>query len=349
VVVVRRRTAAAAVALAIGASMLLGSCVFGGRAEWISVDAIFNDIGDLVRFANVQSSDVKVGTVRAIRLDGYRARVTMRIDLDARIPSNARALIRSTSLLGERFIELIVPSDEPRSDRLFRDGDVIPVDRTERILGIDDTLIKLGRLLEGGTPADLATLINSAAKIMRGREEALGQLFTELRGLSGVLAVRAPDVASAIDSLDGAFRTLAGGRDAISRALSSSADATEILAEQQTNLDRLVGSLDRTSAVLARYMRATRPASDAALKDLRLVLDQVMKTTGDLEQAVAALARFSDLWPRAFPGDYLQLDIVQTLANAPPSATNSAASIAAGRRELRRLNSLAELLWGALR
>lgn len=346
-VVVKGRTAAA-VALAIAAGALLGSCVFGGRARWISVDAIFNDVGDLVRFANVQSSDVKVGTVRGIRLDGYRARVTMRIDMDARIPSNARALIRSTSLLGERFVELIVPTDEPRSARLFRDGDVIPVDRTERILGIDDAFVRLGRLLEGGTPADLATLINSSAEIVRGREEALGQLFTELRGLSGVLADRAPDVASAIDSLDGAFRTLAGGRDAIGRALSSSADATEILAEQQTNLERLVGSLDRTSAILARYMRATRPASDASLKDLRLILDQVMKTTGDLEQAVSALARFSDLWPRAFPGDYLQLDIVQTFANAPPSASG-AASVAAGERELRRLSSLAELLWGALR
>jgi phospholipid/cholesterol/gamma-HCH transport system substrate-binding protein len=347
VAAVTRRTAAAAVALAIGASVLLGSCGFGGRANWISVDAIFNDIGDLVRFANVQSSDVKVGTVRGIRLDGYRARVTMRIDMDARIPSNARALIRSTSLLGEKFVELIVPTEEARSVRLFRDGDVIPVDRTERILGIDDAFVKLGRLLEGGTPADLATLINSSAKILQGREEALGQLFSELRGLSGVLADRAPDVASAIDSLDGAFRTLAGGRDAIGRALSSSADATEILAEQQTNLDRLVGSLDRTSAILARYMRATRPASDAALKDLRLILDQVMKTTGDLEQAVSALARFSDLWPRAFPGDYLQLDVVQTLDDRPPSEANATVTADAGT--LRRLSSVADLLWGAVR
>ena len=341
------RRATAVVALAIAASALLGSC-WSGRANWISVDAIFSDIGDLVRFANVQSSDVKIGTVRRIRLDGYRARVTMRIDSDQRIPSNARALIRSTSLLGEKFVELGVPEGEERSTELLRDGDVIPLERTERILGIDDAFVKLGRLLQGGTPADLATLIHSSAAILDGREESLGRLFTELRGFSGVLAGRAPDVASAIDNLDAAFRTLARGSDAIGRALSSSADATEILAEQRTNLDRLVGSLDRTSAILARYMRATRPASDAALKDLRLILDQVMKTTGDLEQAVAALARFSDLWPRAFPGDYLQLDIVQTLSQETPS-DSSAAMAAADNRAVQRYRTLADLLWGAAR
>jgi phospholipid/cholesterol/gamma-HCH transport system substrate-binding protein len=257
-------------------------------------------------------------------------------------------LIRSTSLLGERFIDLIPPQGEAPAATLLRDGDVIPLERTERILGIDDALIRLGRLLEGGTTADLATLINSSATILRGREEALGQLFTDLRRSSGVLAGRAPDVAAAINNLDAAFHSFAAGSDTISRALSSSADATEILAEQQANLDRLVASLDRSSAVLARYMKATRPASDRALKDIRLILDQVMKTTGDLGKSLSALARFSDLWPRAFPGDYLQLDIVQTLAEARPSDV-SAATIAAEQRGLRRLRSLADLLWGAAR
>lgn len=327
--------------LAIVATMLLGSCV--GRSNTISVDAIFADVGDLVRFANVQASDVKVGTVRKIQLDGYRARVTMRLDADVKIPENAQALIRSTSLLGEKFVELIVPAADVRSTEFLSDGDVIPVERTQRILGIDDAFVKLGRLLEGGTPADLATLIHSSAQILEGREESLGQLFTELRGLSGVLAGRAPDVAAAIDSLDGAFRTLAGGREAFKRALGSSADAVEILDEQQANLDRLVASLDRTSSVLARYMRATRPASDAALKDLRAILDEAMKTTDDLDKAVTALARFSDLWPRAFPGDYLQLDVVLTLMDAPPPG--GAATAAVEQRELRRLRSLADLLW----
>src|SRR5206468_3173750 len=96
VVVVKR-------ALALTAGLLiivsLGAC--GGGSGTISVDAIFKQIGDLPRFANVQSSDIVIGSVRGIRLDGYNARVTLRIRSNADIPRNALALIRSTSLLGE--------------------------------------------------------------------------------------------------------------------------------------------------------------------------------------------------------------------------------------------------------
>lgn len=343
-VLVRRLVAA--ISLALAASFSLGSCVLVAGGTGFRVDAIFSDIGDLPRFANVQASDVVVGSVRGIRLDGYHARVSMRIRTGTRIPANAIALIRATSLLGEKFVDLRAPEDAPASTDLLADGAVIPLERTERLPGVDDAFIKLGRLLQGGNAADLATLIHSSATIVRDREDALGRIFTELRGFSGVLAVRAPDIASAIGDLDTAFTSLAGGKDIIRRALDSSADATTILADQRADLDALVGSLDRASAVLARYATATRPASDRALKDLRLVLDQVMKTTGDLEKALTALASFTDLWPRAIPGDYVQLDIVLTLANSAPSATSASA---AGSVDRGALGTLADLLWGATR
>jgi phospholipid/cholesterol/gamma-HCH transport system substrate-binding protein len=334
-------------ALALLVSPLLGSCVFGGTKA-ISVSAIFTDVGDLTRYANVQTSDVKIGSVRGIALDGYHARVTMRLDAGAEVPANAEALIRSTSLLGEKFVDLRVPEGETASTELLKDGDVIPIARTTRLPGLDDALVKLGRLLEGGTAGDLASLIHSSATIVRGREEALGQIFERLRVFSGILAARAPDVSSAIASLDQAFKSLASGREAIARSLTSAADATGILVNQESGLQKLVLSLDRASAVLAKYGKATRPASDRALKDLRLVLDEAMKTTGDLDKAVSALAQFVDLWPRAIPGDYIQLDIVLTLANSGPSASSTARA-AVEAREVTRLQKLADLLMKAAR
>ncbi len=339
-----RRLGLAFVVLGVVAGSL-GACVARGG---ISVHALFDDVGDLPRFSNVQSSDVVIGQVTGIRLEGYNARVTMRIDPDARIPSNAIALVRSTSLLGEKFVDLRPPTTEAVSTEPLRDGDVIPVERTRRLPGVDDAFNKLGRILEGGSAAALANVIHSSATIVRGREEQLGQIFTELRGISSVLAVRAPEIASAITDLDTAFTTLASGEGVIRRVLRSGADAATILADERANLDRLLGSLDRASSVLARYSKATTVSSDAALKDLRDVLDVVMTTTDDLEAAVSALASFTDLWPRAIPGDYVQLDIVLTLAEEGPSDV-SAASAKAQSRELRRLQKLAELLWGTVR
>jgi len=334
----------------------LAACGSGGGS--IKVDAIFHQVGDLPRFANVQSSDIVIGSVRGISLDGYNARVTLRVDKDARIPRNALALIRSTSLLGEEFVELRTPANEPPSPQLLQNGDVIPLARTTRIPGLDDALISLGRLLEGGTTADLATVIHSSAQILKDKGTELGQIFTELRQITPVLAGRAPDLATAIDNLNSAISTVAGSTDVVSRAISSTADATEILAKQRTDLDRLVSSLNNASSVLARFTKATAPTTDRQIKDLTLVLDKVMTTTGDLDKALSSLAKFTDLWPRAFPGDYLQLDVVQSLSDTGPPGTGSAAlspNAAAAARAPGTSNpalkapTLADLLWGPTR
>ena len=333
----------------------LAACGSGGGA--IRVDAIFHQIGDLPRFANVQSSDVVIGSVRAISLDGYNARVTLRIDKAAHIPRNALALIRSTSLLGEEFVELRAPTNETPSAQTLQNGDVIPLARTSRIPGLDDALISLGRLLEGGTTADLATVIHSSAQILKDKGSELGQIFAELRQVTPVLSGRAPDVATAIDNLNSAIKTVAGSADVVSRAISSTANATGILAKQHDDLDRLVRSLDGASAVLARLTKATTPAADRQVKDLTAVIDTVMTTTSNLDKTLSSLAQFTDLWPRAFPGDYLQLDVVLSLTNTGPPSSAAFAPGPAARAPSSNTPggaappapSLEGLLWGPTR
>src|SRR5205807_9900060 len=85
-----------------------------------------------------------------------------------------------------------------------------------------------------------------------------------------------------------------------------------------------VASLDSASSVLARFSKATEPSTDRQVKDLTAVLDKVMTSTGDLDKALSSLATFTDLWPRAFPGDYLQLDVVLSLTNTGPPGSSAA-------------------------
>ena len=332
----RLRSLAAAVLLL----SLLGSCNRG--PENIEVEAIFRDVGDLATLSQVQASDVRIGTVTDIRLDGYNARVTMEIEKDVGLPKNAHAFIRQTSLLGERFVEIL----EPRSGKAvgeLEDGAVIPLERTGIASTLDEVLAQLGAILESGGISDFAAFINSSAEIVRGREEKLGQAFAELRTLSGTLAGRAPEIGAAIDSFDAAFATFAAGSQTLKSGVSSSADASQILADQQQDLDRLIGSLDRFAAVSARYSTATTPASDRALKDIRRILDEVMKVTGDLDQSLTALARFTDLWPRVIPGDYVQLDVTVRDNNSPPPS-GSSATATTGPTGAGRSSSLEELL-----
>src|SRR3546814_17665088 len=82
--------------------------------------ATFDDVQDLARGHFVEMSDVPVGSVAGLELDGYRVRVQLDLEDDVEVPRGTRAVIRRTSLLGANFGELVVPGgvDPPAAPHL---------------------------------------------------------------------------------------------------------------------------------------------------------------------------------------------------------------------------------------
>src|SRR5262249_8635718 len=110
------------VLVALVASGLVAGCSGAGTYK---VTATFDDIGDLQSRASVQTADVRVGTIGKIKLTkDYKARVTMRLRNSVKLPQNSQALLRTTSLLGEKFIE-IRPQGDPAQGPYLRNGAVI--------------------------------------------------------------------------------------------------------------------------------------------------------------------------------------------------------------------------------
>src|SRR6266480_751408 len=98
------RRVSVALLLGIASVMTLLSACGGGT---YSVTATFDDVGDLQKSGAVQVADVRVGKISSISLTkDFRAKVSMAIDKKIHIPKNSEALVRTTSLLGEKFIDL---------------------------------------------------------------------------------------------------------------------------------------------------------------------------------------------------------------------------------------------------
>src|SRR6059036_2402833 len=115
----RRLVAVLLVAVAAG---LLTGC--GGRGA-LTATARFADIGDLAPGAPVMMSDIQVGKVTGISLQGYRAVVTMSIQRSAMVPREVTARVRRTSLLGERIVDLVPAPNLPSNAPLLADGATI--------------------------------------------------------------------------------------------------------------------------------------------------------------------------------------------------------------------------------
>src|SRR5439155_23219011 len=103
--VMRRVIVLVAVTTVIGLS---SSCSSGSGRTLV---AEFTNVGDLVGRANVQQSDAVVGSIQKIELvqhqDDWLAKVTMSLRPEARVTQGTRAIVRSTSLLGEKYVDLV--------------------------------------------------------------------------------------------------------------------------------------------------------------------------------------------------------------------------------------------------
>jgi len=79
-----------------------------GDVDGYNVTADFSGTGGLSIGDDVQISGVKIGSVTKIQLkpDDYRARVTMDIAKDVKLPDDSAAFISSESLLGGKYMEL---------------------------------------------------------------------------------------------------------------------------------------------------------------------------------------------------------------------------------------------------
>src|SRR6266545_459284 len=129
------------------------------------VRAEFVNVLDLVPQSAVRVNDVPVGRVERIELDGWIARVTLLVNGDVRLPANAHAELRQTSLLGEKFVALAPPTHAPPEGTLA-DGALIRLADTNRNPEVEEVLSALSALLNGGGVEQLQVITASRDDVL---------------------------------------------------------------------------------------------------------------------------------------------------------------------------------------
>lgn len=296
------------------AALLMSACsAIGITAPCGGMEIIgkFEQVGDLVENANVQSSDVEIGTISTIELDGWEAKVTMCIDEGEQIPEDSELVVRMTSLLGEKFVDIRPRSDGPP---FLEEGAVVGVENTSKATELEEVFAQLASILGTGNLEQINRFTTAQAKILRNRGPQLKEVLQRLRRFTDVLNERRTDIATSIDSLDSVAQTVVGDSDVLNRFLASFAGSSEVLEDQKEELQRLLVALDRFSTVSVQLLNATEQGLDDQFRDLRPVLRTAVLNSGDLRESLRTLATFTQWFPETMPGDYLQLDVCQ----APP-------------------------------
>ncbi|MFD6998148.1 MCE family protein [Streptomyces mirabilis] len=315
-----------AVAWAAVGSLLLSGCEFNGwydvqlpggaatdgHAYHVTVE--FRDVLDLVPQSAVKVNDVTVGAVEKVELDGWHARVRLRVADSVKLPANAVAELRQTSMLGEKYVALSAPTGTAPMGRLG-DGDRIPLSRSGRNPEIEEVLSALSALLNGGGVAQLKTITVELNKALDGRENRVRSLLKELNTFIGGLDDQRKDIVHALEAVDRLAGRLGKEKKTIAQAVDTMPPALKVLADQRRDLTRMLTALSKLGTTGTKVVNASHDDTVANLEQLRPILQQLNKAGDGLPNSLELLTTYP--FPRnavdAVKGDYVNLDITADL------------------------------------
>jgi phospholipid/cholesterol/gamma-HCH transport system substrate-binding protein len=283
----------------------------------------FADVSDLVPQSLVKVDDVSVGAVRTISVDPktWSAVVQVAINGDVKLPGNATARVRTTSLLGEKFVALDAPADG--ASGALKDGDTIPLTASGRAVEVEEVLGALSMLLNGGGVAQVKTISTELNKALKGNEPEIRSLLDNLDTLVSGLDSSKGEITRALDGLNRLSATLDDRRGQISNALDNLSPGLKELENQRNQLVDLLRSLDRLSGVATNVVNRSRDDTLADLRALQPTLQKLADSGQDLPDSLQLLGSFpfTDEATKGTVGDYanlyvnLDLDLKDILDN----------------------------------
>jgi phospholipid/cholesterol/gamma-HCH transport system substrate-binding protein len=278
-----------AIGIALTAGLVLGALnytklPFVNHAQQYS--AYFAESGGLLDGSVVQVSGVKVGQVRDITLDGPRVLVTFTVDDAIEVGDRSEAAIKTKSLLGAKFLELIPRGEGTQSG-------TIPVERTSAPYQLPDALGDLAATIGGlntnqvsdslqvladtfkDTPADVKVAVQGVARFSQTldeRDAQLRSLLANANKVTEVLAQRSDQVVSLI------------------------ADTDALLVElqhQSSALDQISGSISAVTRQIKGTIAENRTTLKPALDKLNGVLTIIENRKGQVQDSIKRLNAYA--------------------------------------------------------
>ncbi|MGH3519913.1 MAG: MCE family protein [Haloechinothrix sp.] len=219
-----------------------------------SYQAEFVDVVGLKKGSDVRIAGVRVGRVNDIELTGEHATVTFEVVDEQRVPADAEAAIRYADLLGARFVALRPGGNSPET---LAEGATIPLERTrpavdltELFNGFQPVFSTLqpsevnqlaGELVavfdgQGGTLNSLLAHVARLTENFAAQDEVIGEVLTNLRGVTDFALKHQPDFRRLIDSLAGLASGMAKSRGQLGDAIDASSELARSLSGLMTDV-----------------------------------------------------------------------------------------------------------------
>jgi phospholipid/cholesterol/gamma-HCH transport system substrate-binding protein len=231
--------------------------------------------------ADVKVRGVIVGEVLKAESGANGAVLTLGIQPDkiGEIPQNVTASILPKTLFGEKYVELVVPSDA--SKQALEQGDEIK--QTQLPIEVEKVLNDIYPLLRAVQPAELNYTLNALATALEGRGDELGQ---NIETLDAYLKRLNPQVPALIEDLR-----------LLSKVSGTYADVMPQIAETLRNTVKTGNTLVSREAKLNAFLKDVTSFSDTAKTFLDNNGSNIVRLGQLSEPQLELLNRYSPEFP----------------------------------------------------
>ena len=252
----------------------IGELTFS-KAKGYFIYGVFDSVAGLDEKAAVKMAGVSIGSIESITLTDNKAKVGMRIKPDIRIRKGVTAVIKSESLLGEKYLELIPGKEEG----FITEGTVIS--KTISVADMDTLINQLSSVAE-----DIKSISGFFKDTFGTAEtkESINDIIRNLRNLTQSLYTITERDSGDIDKIIKNMADLVGQIKAISE-------------ENRGPLKNVLANLEQISGELSYIAKENRTPIRDTIANLREV-------SGDLkENAPRLLNRVNNLVERIDKGE----------------------------------------------
>jgi virulence factor Mce-like protein len=274
---------------------------FGGpvplKPKGYRVTVNFPEATTLAQEADVRVAGVPVGKVRKVDVGPGTNRTVATIELERRfapLRTDARAVLRQKTLLGETYVEL-TPG---KSAKMIPENGSLPNGQVKDTVQLDEIFDSL----DPKTRADFRGWQQELAKGIKGR----GRDFNDALGTLPGFAHDGADVLAVLDSQQGAVQRLVKNTGVVFGALTENeAQLQNLITGSKATFDATARNnddlaetirifptfLDESKATLARVQKFSRD-TDPLITDLRPVGRELGPTFADVRALAPDLERF---------------------------------------------------------
>jgi phospholipid/cholesterol/gamma-HCH transport system substrate-binding protein len=280
-----------------------------------TVNVQFADVLDLVPYSAVKVNGATMGHVSKISLQNGHALVSCQLPDSVRLPSNATAQVESTSLLGEKYVELEPPTATPAQGTLVN-GDTIPLSRTGSDASVEEVLSALSALLNEGGLAQVGTIARELNTALGGRTGVARDVLHRMQVFAAGLNAQRGTIIRAIDGVNALTKKVRSQEGTLIASIDAMPGALKLLAQDRRGLVRMLGSLQHLGDVAVRVENASQRDLIANLRNLQPTIARLAKVGTDIPKTLSILITYptSDGVQHEYFGDYGNLSLTIDLS-----------------------------------